>query len=262
MTTQLVVILLGICSSITLLLSALSVHRLRLLSFGVLTGTLVSIQYALTGSWSGLFSVAIGLVWTILTVLAFKFPSLNHPLFIPVFILLQMIAFVLTFSGSFAPVAFLPLICGMAGVIGIYLKKVIQIKAVLIACGIGWLVYEGHSGVYGQMVGESLNLVANTVAFFALLAAARKGITNANMENLDEQFISTITQVIHIIRSEHETRAEGRRFPQHSLNGTKVPVRGMHPNSVGYARLIEEYNISLREAKRETMEKIVAATKS
>lgn len=81
--------------------------------------------------------------------------------------------------------------------------------------------------LYGQMIGESLTLVANTVALITLIVAARKGIPQRDVEDLDERLLETITQSIPILTG-------SIRIPKNKA------VRGAHPTSVGYARILEE----------------------
>jgi len=59
--------------------------------------------------------------------------------------------------------------------------------------------------MYGQLVGESLTMVANAIAFFTLLSAARRGIPQEQIEDIDTQIIETITSSIPVIRESVET---------------------------------------------------------
>lgn len=232
MTTSTIIILLGIVSSTTLVLSALSVHKKRILSLSLVTGSVVGVQYGLAGSWVGLATLTIGLGWTILMLLSERFPALRHWGFIPAFSLLHLSAFIILSNWSTVePVNFIPLVGGILGLIALYFRKVIYIKSTLIFLGLIWLVYEQHMTLYGQMIGEGLTLVANTAALITLIIAAKKGIPQRDVEDLDEKFLDTITQSIPVLTG-------SIRIPKNKA------VRGAHPTSVGYARILEEQELS------------------
>ena len=193
-------IALGILSSLTLLISALSVHRLRLLIFATATGCLVAAQYALTGAWPGRAAVTVGLTWTVMAALAYRYPLLGHGGWIPVVLGAHAITFLLVtdWAGSITAITFVPLLGGLLGTLAIYTRELIYTKGMLVVAGGGWLAYEQVHAVYGQMVGEGLNLVANVVAMCALIVARQRGIPRAAMQNLDTQLIETITGAIHL----------------------------------------------------------------
>jgi hypothetical protein len=124
----------------------------------------------------------------------------------------------------------IPLIGGWGAVIAIFFTDMIKTKSLLIALGTMWIIYEFSSGLYGQMIGESLNLVANITALTTLIVARYRGIPESELEDIDTHIIDvittsipTITQAIHL-PSQH---------PE--------PVRGAHPNSVHYARYVEQH---------------------
>lgn len=65
-------------------------------------------------------------------------------------------------------------------------------------------MYEFHSKIYGQMIGESLNLIANAVALTTLLVAAKRGIPEAEIEDVDTHIIEVITTSIPAIKTHVE----------------------------------------------------------
>jgi len=220
---QVLITVLGVLSAVTVLISALSVHRLRLLVFGIITGVLVAIEYGLAGAWTGLWSVVIGLTWTVLLALAYRWPYFASRHVMTGIIAAHTAAFLmLTRWDTFTPLTLVPLVAGIAGTLAIALRDLVYTKGVFVVLGVGWLGYEFQHAVYGQMVGESLNLVANIVAFSALLAAKYRGIPRRAMENIDTQLLGVLTGAI---RLPHNARALPRRA---------------HPTSVGYARLVAE----------------------
>ena len=254
------IILLGIFSSTTLLISALSVHRLRLLTFSAITGALVAIQYGLVGAWTGLLTVAVGVTWTALVALSYRYPKLAHPALLPFFALGHVLIFAnFTDFQTFNAVALVPLLGGLLGLLAVMFKEIIFTKAIFIICGAGWLGYEFANAVYGQMVGESLNLVGNAVALCALIAAKAKGIHRTDMENIDAQLIEALTGAIHLPQPYRGT-LDSSRYPQHTQNGRKKPIHGAHATtSVGYVRLSAEYDRTREQMRREMVERFVKA---
>lgn len=234
MSTSTLVILLGIASSITLIISALSVHKKRLLMFGIATGSIVAIEYGIAGSWVGLASLSIGLVWTILMLFAIKKPFLGHWGFAALFIAIQAGAFTLLSDwGHMTALSFIPLIGGIGGIIAIFFKEMIYTKSLLIALGAMWLVYEFHFAMYSQMVGESLNFISNIVALTTLLVALRQGIPESMVKDVDTRVIETITTSIPTITASIHLPKKSKR---------SGPVKGAHPTSVEYARFVEDFH--------------------
>jgi hypothetical protein len=249
-TTQFIVLLLGIAASITLVISALSVHRYRLLIFSVATGIIVSLQYGLVGAYAGLAVTSIGVLRTLMVVGSFKRPWLNHWSFIPVFLILHTIAFCMVTDWSHATwVSFIPLIGGWGGTIVVYFENVVIMKSILIGLGLMWLMYEFNNAMYSQMVGESLNLVSNCVALAILVIAHRRGIPDSEIEDIDTQMIEVITTSIPIIHDQLEKAFTGSINVIHPDAHYKHPkaVRGAHGASVGYARLLEEQDAREKE---------------
>lgn len=252
------VILLGIASSITLVISALSVHRLRLLIFSVVTGALVALEYGLVGAWTGLLTVVVGLTWTGLVAVSYRWPKAAHPALLPLFALAHVLIFArFTDFAAFSAVALVPLVGGLLGLAAVMFKEIIYTKAIFIACGVGWLGYEFSTAVYGQMVGETLNLIANTVALCALVAARTKGIARRDMANIDTQLLEVLTGTIHLPQSWHGAQ---HRYPAASLGGRKKPVPGAHAGtSVGYARMSAEYARAHQQRRAEVVGHFEAA---
>jgi hypothetical protein len=240
MSSDIIVLILGILSSITLVTSALSVHRHRLLVFSVATGVIVALQYGIVGAYAGLIITLIGTFRTLLAVLGEKFHWLEHWLMIPVFLALHTTAFFLVSDLSNSTlITFIPLIGGWGSTIVMTLKNVIHMKVMFIVLGGMWLAYELSNMMYSQMVGESLNLIANIAALTTLLIARCKGIPESELEDVDTQIINVITTGIHLPQHKNVVNVKTKPIP--TLNNTKI-VSGAHPNSVAYGKLIGEYN--------------------
>jgi len=242
MSAHLLVLMLGIASSVTLIISALSVHKYRLLSFSVATGIIVSLEYGILGAYAGLAINIIGTIRTLMVVGSFKRPWLDHKLWIPFFLVVHTIAFSLVTDWSHLTwMSFIPLIGGWGGTVLVSFKEVLHIKMLLIVLGALWIVYEFNNAMYSQMVGESLNFVANNVALFTLLAARRHGIPEPAVEDLDTHLIDVITTSIPVVRDSLEKALTGSIHTVHPSGHHKGPraVRGAHGSSVAYARRLE-----------------------
>jgi len=238
MNHDILVMLLGIASSTTLIISALSVHRPRLLAFGITTSVIVAVQYALVNSWVALGTLGVGLAWTTLTLLSLKYKWLQHKLFIPLFMSFHVIAFIsLSEWGNMSWVNYIPLIGGLGGVIAISFKEVMYTKGFLLGLGSLWFIYQMNVGLYGQMVGEGLTFIANGVALVTLIKAHRLGIRSEDVPDIDTHFLDVITSTISI-----PTVTSSFTLP----NGVKVPkpVKGAHSQSVEYARRVADYELS------------------
>ena len=206
MTTDILVLILGVTSSITLLISSLSVHKKRLLIFAIITSTLIASQYGLVGAYVGLAAVAIGILRTIMVLASTKYEWMNHWLFIPIFMLIHSIAFVLLNNWAETTwVSFIPLVGGWLGTLSIFFTNLIYTKGILIVSGSLWVMYELHSALYGQLIGESLNILANTAALITLLVAAKRGIPADTLEDVDTQIIHVITTSVPVITKSIKT---------------------------------------------------------
>jgi hypothetical protein len=173
--------------------------------FAIATTIIVGIQYGLVGSEIGLAACVLGLTRNLLVFSSLKYAWLNHWLFIPIFILLHLAAFIVfTDWNDLTWISFIPLVGGWLGVIAVYFKSVLYTKAIFICVGAMWMIYEFDMELYGQMIGEGLTVIANTFAFFALLSAARRGVPQEQIEDLDTHLIETITTSIPIIRANVE----------------------------------------------------------
>ena len=211
MTSSILVLFLGLISSATLIIAALSVHRPRLLVFSIITNVILVIQYELVGSIAALAVCAIGLIRMSMVLGSLKKPWLNHWAFIPVFLAIHATSFYLLndWSVENSWINFIPIAGGMLSTVAFFFKKVIVIKATLILIGVLWIIYEFNVGIYGQMIGESLNLLANVFAFVTLYRAQRAGIPEEDIEDVDTHIIDTITSGIPIIKQEVERTVTG-----------------------------------------------------
>lgn len=198
------IIALGVVSSATLVLSGLSTQRHRMLIFAGITSAIVAVQYSLTGALAALAICVIGLLRNFTALAALKHSFLNSGWVLASFLILQTAAFSLTtnWGGNVQIVDFLPLIGAYVGTIALFFKRMMVTKVFMIACGGLWMAYEFHTGLYGQMIGETFTLVANIVAFIVLFRASEAGIPETQVDNVDTKILDVITSSIPVIHPE------------------------------------------------------------
>lgn len=205
MTTVLVTIL-GLVASATLVLSALSVHRTRLLSFSILTGLIVSAQYVLSGSITGFATNLVGTTRTAFVLGSAKKPWLNHWFWIPFFMLAHILVFsFITDWGNLKWFSLLPLVGGLGGVLAVFFRKVKYIKIAMLCLGAIWMTYEFNNQMFTYMIGETFTFIANVAALVTLLNAERKGIPANSVEDVDTKLIETVTHSIPTLTKELRT---------------------------------------------------------
>lgn len=198
------VIALGVVSSTTLVLSGLSTQRHRMLVFAGITSFLVAIQYSMTGALAALAICVIGLIRNFTALAALKHSFLNSYWVLAAFLTLQTAAFGLTtnWGGNVQIVDFLPLVGAYVGTVALFFKRMMMTKIFMVVCGGLWIAYEFHTGLYGQMIGETFTLAANIMAFIVLLRASKAGIPETQVENVDTKILDVITSSIPVIHQE------------------------------------------------------------
>jgi len=202
------VILIGILSSLLLVISGLSTQRRRMLLFATGTSVLVAAQYMMTNSTLALIICFIGIVRNIVAIAAERYPILDKWFFLVGFLVAHTAAFLFTAKwDDFHIINMLPLFGAYVGTVAVFFKRMSITKALMIVCGGIWLSYELHTGLYGQMVGESFTLVANSIALVTLLVAARNGIPETAVDNVDTHLIETITSSIPVVQEKIRTKA-------------------------------------------------------
>jgi hypothetical protein len=203
MTPDIIVLLIGIAASTTLVFSALSTHKQRLLSFSIATGILVALQYGIVGSHVALAVSLIGITRTVTVLLSHKWNWLNHWISIPIFLTLHTTVFaILNDWNHITLIGFIPLIGAWVGTIAIFFSNLIYTKSLYLFSSSLWFIYEFNFGMYGQMVGEALTFAANTAALTMLVIAARKNIPSEEIPDVDTQIINIITTSIPVIHQE------------------------------------------------------------
>lgn len=195
------VLVLGVISSISLITSALSTDRKKMVLFGMVTGALCAVQYGLTGSTLALIISCVGLVRSLLVLAALKNPKLNSWPVLAVVLAANTAAFLFSTNwSSFTLIQVLPLVGAYLGTIAIFFTRMAITKALMISCGLVWIVYEFSVGLYTQMIGETFTLCANVFALTMVLKAEKAGASKEALQDIDAQVIGAITGSIPVVK--------------------------------------------------------------
>jgi hypothetical protein len=195
------ILVLGVFSSISLIISALSTDRKKMVLFGMITGLLCAIQYSMNGSTLALIICCFGLVRSLLVLASLKHPVFNSWPFLAVFLAANTVAFLLSTNwDAFTIVQALPLIGSYLGTVAVFFNRMAVTKALMISCGLVWMVYQFSVGLYTQMIGESFTLCANIFALYMVLKAEKAGVSEEVLHDIDAQVIGAITGSIPVIK--------------------------------------------------------------
>lgn len=198
---EVLILVLGVFSSATLIISAISTERKRMLLFGMATGVLCLIQFTLNQSLLPMIIGCIGLVRSSVALGALRFPVLNTWPFLATFLAAHTAAFVLTTNwDSFVFVEALPVLGAYLGTIAVFFKRMALTKMFFMMSGAVWLVYQFSAGFYTQMIGETFTLIANGFALSMILKAEDEGIKEEDFAQIDAHVIDTLTGSIPAIK--------------------------------------------------------------
>lgn len=226
-----VILTLGVLSSITLIISALSTGRKRMLIFGMTTTVLCLIQYSLNNSTLALIIGCIGLVRSLFALISLKYPAFNTWPFLVLFLSAHTTAFVLTANwNNFVFVEALPVLGAYLGTLAVFFKRMAITKGLMIACGATWLVYEFSAGFYTQMIGETFTLFANAFALSMVLKAEKAGMKDGEFEALDTALIATVTGSIPVVKA-REALTGSIPIIKESLTGS-IPLVNVPTNTM------------------------------
>lgn len=199
-THDFVILILGIVSSISMVISAIAIRRPRLLLFAFITSFLCAVQYSMTAAMIGMAICAIGAMRNLWLLIGTKHEKLNHWVFLAAFLALSLGAYgFLNDWSNFSLVQTLPLLGAITGTISVFLQNVRLTKIGLIVTSGLWIVYEYHSALYGQMLGEAFTIIGNGIALAVLVVGSKKGIADNDIETVEEQFTKAITTTIPVI---------------------------------------------------------------
>lgn len=194
------ILLLGVISSITLIISGLSTNRKRMLLFGIITSALLIVQYSLNHSTVALVVSAISIIRSLSVLTSLKYPILRTWPFLGLFLIAQTVAFIFTANWNhFSLADALPVMGAYLGTIAVFSERMSVTKSFAISGGLVWLAYELSAGFYTQMIGESFTLFANSIALVMILKAERAGVSEEALKDIDTQVIGALTGSIPII---------------------------------------------------------------
>lgn len=194
------ILLLGVLSSITLIISGLSTDRKRMLLFGITTSALLIVQYSLNHSTVALVVCAIGIVRSLSVLTSLKYPLFRSWPFLAIFLLAQTVAFIFTANWDhFSLADALPVMGAYLGTVAVFSNRMSVTKSLSISSGLVWLAYELTSGFYTQMIGESFTLFANTFALVMIFRAERAGASEEDLKDIDSQVIDALTGSIPVV---------------------------------------------------------------
>jgi hypothetical protein len=199
-TMTVLILLLGVLSSITLIISGLSTDRKRMLLFGIATSALLIVQYSLNHSTVALVVCAIGVIRSLSVLTSLKYPVFSTWPFLVIFLVAQTIAFIFTADwNNFTLSDALPVMGAYLGTIAVFSNRMSVTKSLSISSGLVWLAYEFTAGFYTQMIGEGFTLFANTFALIMILKAEKAGASEEELKDIDSQVIDALTGSIPVI---------------------------------------------------------------
>lgn len=169
-------ILLGLGSSACLIASSLSLKRLRILILGLFINVLTGLQYMLLDQMGALTLTCLGFVLTAIVLASLKWPALGTTKVLGAFLVAYPVAFFLTAGTITSAVSLLPLFSMMVATTALFMKNLIVVKAMFIANGISWLIFEISAGAFGAVPGEIITLAGNTLSLVLLVLAYRANI--------------------------------------------------------------------------------------
>lgn len=205
---QPIIIIVGLFTSVLMVISGLTTHRRKLFTFNATISLLSVAQFALLGTWSALAISFIAVVRnTMLAGFEHKYPQINTLKVAVLFSGVYILAFTLITSFPVNPTPwyeFFPLVGSLLGTFSSFFKNMIYMKTFIIFSGINWVAFEIIQGAYGQLVGESLKVIANIAAIIYLVNQHKKlgvDISDDEIEDLSTHVIDVITTPIKISKT-------------------------------------------------------------
>ena len=225
MASTTIVLILGVLASTTLIISALSVHRMRLLTFSIFTTSLVAVQLVFNGSAiSTILICMIGLVRTTMLILAEKkFTWMNHWMVLAMFIALYSSAFI--FTTDFQKVnwyQWLPFIGSIIGTVSLFFLDMAATKTLAMFAGSSWTTFYIFSGMTTQLIGEFFTIGANAIALIMILSARRAGIPESAIRDVDDRLADALTGGISVVTGSIKIHTKSN--PIINTNTRPIPV--------------------------------------
>lgn len=183
-------ILLGLGSSACLIASSLSLKRLRILVLGLFINVFTGLQYMMLGQTGALTLTCLGFILTAVVLASLKWPALGTTKVLGAFLAAYPVAFFLTAGSITSPVSLLPLFSMMIATTALFMKNLMVVKAMFIANGVSWLIFELSAGAFGAVPGEIITLAGNTLSLVLLSLAYRAGIPLDMVPELNVRIVS------------------------------------------------------------------------
>lgn len=187
---EVIILVLGLLSSIAYILCGLATDRLKMLLLGVATNAFCIVMYTLSNSTLALIVCCIGIARTVFILASIKYPIFGAWPFLAAVLASYAAAFVFgTDWNHFVITAMLPVVGAYLGTIAIFFKRMTITKVLMISSGLVWLIYEFTAGFYTQMIGEVFTILASTFALVMVIRAEQaeakvSPIRNSSMQNI------------------------------------------------------------------------------
>jgi hypothetical protein len=170
LTTTTISLLLGFLGSVLFIVSCFSIHRKRILVFGMAASIVLIVGYAAKSDITAAAMVICALSRNVLFLIEGAF---SHPRFTRRtvgFIMLPTVAIIwlATEWNGFQLVSLLILLGPLLLTVGFILPSVSGLKVFTIFNGISWLTYEFLTGAYTVMLGEFVGLCMAILALYRL----------------------------------------------------------------------------------------------
>lgn len=216
------VFILGAIVSLGVILAAFSVHRTRVLVLGVIIGITAILEYYIAGTYAALAIGIVGLFRTTTLLLAQKVEKLQffqHWISSTFFLLAYPLVFLMINDlTKMEWYMFLPLVGAWLNVIAFWTTDMLITKNVQIGVSAVWLVYEATTGLYTQMIGDSVAMIGLIVSVITLVKGRKAGIADEAIKDVEDILVKTLTGAIPVI-----TKPLTR--PIRTLSNTSNPER-------------------------------------
>lgn len=220
-----ILLILGVLSSASLILSSLSTNKKHVILLGLLASLFYLPQYLMVGSTTSFVYMIIGMIRSTTVYLSMSKPILQHWLAPVTFIVAYLTAFYLL--TDFAHTTFttwLPLIAVITATIGIFMNDILVMKSILLTSSLSWIIFETANHMYTAAIGESLSFVSTIIAMTIIVKERAKGISDENITNPSTEILHTLTGAIPIL----ETKILHTVKPSKMI--TKKPITEQLPN--------------------------------
>jgi len=176
----------GLVASVLLVAISYSISNKTITILSVLMSSAVALQYLILGAYGATALSVLSIVFAVAALLLNKKPYWNLRNIAPV-IVVSMTALFLVTGGSLSGLNLLPLVGSVLLSCLVPVENKWAIKVITLVAGIIWLVYQIHTGAWGQIPGQIFyftfwfisvrNMLKNTSVskrIFGLLARSSK----------------------------------------------------------------------------------------